>query len=213
MTYGKKEILLQLYGEAADTEKLRSLLRDEELRQEHALLSETKFRLDLLEKERPDTAIVDAIVAAAASNGGTPHAKRLDRPARARSPRRRTVLISALSIAAVVLVGTGIGLDWFGGSSGLSASQQSPAMASHQDDLVPPESLHQLVPTQQLRSLASRTDPRLAWDDASPILDMHRRIQTMRPASPLDWGEAAVPLESLPGSSPGRLQMTGSSRQ
>ena len=212
MNNGKKDILLHLYDEATDAEELRSLLRDEDLRREHAELSEAKFRLDHLKKERPEQAVIDRILAAAATGEGLPAAdSRPDRPAIPGTVRLRRVLIPALSIAAAILFGVAIG--WFGASSGTSTPQDSPAMASSPDDLVPPESLYRFVPPQQRLTPASQADPRLAWDDASPILDMHRRIQTMRPDGRLDWGEEAVPLESLPGSGAGRLQMTGSSNQ
>jgi len=213
MKNGKKDILLHLYGEATDAEELRSLLRDDELRQEHAALSEAKFRLDHLKRERPDQEVLDRILAAAATGEGLPSADaRPDRPAIPGSLRLKKVLIPALSIAAAILFGVAVG--WFGASSGTSSPEESPVMASGaEDDIVPPESLYRFVPPQRQLTPASQTDPRLAWDDASPLLDMHRRIQTMRPDGLLDWGEEAVPLESLPGSGSGRLQMTGSPNQ
>lgn len=212
MHNGKKDILLHLYGEATDAEELRSLLRDEELRQEHAELSEAKFRLDHLRRERPDPAVIDRILVAAATGEGRPTAQdRKDRPAVPHVIRLRKVLIPAMSIAAAILFGVAIG--WFGVSSGTGASDDVPALANTPDDLVPPESLYRFVPPQRSLTPASQADPRLAWDDASPLLDMHRRIQTMRPQGSLDWGEEAVPLESLPGSSSGRLQMTGTGNQ
>lgn len=212
MQNGKKDILLHLYGEATDAEELRSLLRDDELRQEHAELSEAKFRLDHLKRERPDPAVIDRILAAAATGDGLPTASdRKDRPAVPHAVRLRKVLIPALSIAAAILFGVAVG--WFGASSGTGTSTDGPALASSPDDLVPPESLYRYVPPQQSVTPASQADPRLAWDDASPLLDMHRRIQTMRPQGSLDWGEEAVPLESLPGTNSGRLQMTGTGNQ
>ncbi len=212
MKNGKKDILLHLYGEASDAEELRSLLRDDELRQEHADLSEAKFRLDHLAKERPDQIVIDRILAAAAAGEGLPAGDhRPDRPALPRANRMRKVLIPALSIAAAIIFGVAIG--WFGASTGTSIPDEAPAVASSSDDLVPPESLYRFVPPQRQLTPASQSDPRLAWDDASPILDMHRRIQTMRPQGSLDWGEKAVPLESLPGSGSGRLQMAGSNNQ
>lgn len=212
MNNGKKDILLHLYGEATDAEELRSLLRDDELRQEHADLSEAKFRLDHLKRERPDPAVIDRILAAAATGEGLPTAtNRVDRPAVPYATRLRKVLIPALSVAAAILFGVAIG--WFGATSGTNTPENAPALANSPDDLVPPESLYRFVPRQQNLTPASQTDPRLAWDDASPLLDMHRRIQTMRPEGLLDWGEEAVPLESLQGAGSGRLQMAGSSNQ
>lgn len=212
MNNGTKDILLHLYDEATGAEDLRSLLRDEELRQEYAALSEAKFRLDHLKKERPDPFVLDAILAAAATGEGLPTSgQRMDRAALPGNRRLRKVVIPALSIAAVILFGVAVGQ--FSANSGTSKPQDTAAMAVGPDDLVPPESLYRFVPPQQRPTPASKSDPRLAWDDAAPILGMHRRIQTLRPDSRLDWGEEAVPLESLPGNGPGRLQMTGTRSQ
>ncbi|MDE2996642.1 MAG: hypothetical protein OXT73_07900 [Bacteroidota bacterium] len=208
MQNGKKDILLHLYGEAPETEDLRALLKDEELRQEHAALSEAKFRLDHVRRERPDSRVIDSILAAAATGEGLPTAtERRDRPPVARVVRLRKVLIPALSIAAAILFGVAVG--WFGAQSGTHSTTDAPAVAAQSDDFVPPESLYRYVPPQQRLTPASNRDPRLAWDDASPLLDMHRRIESMRPEGMLDWGEQAVPLESLPGSNNRSLQLTG----
>lgn len=208
MRNGKKDILLHLYGEASEAEDLRSLLRDEELRREHAELSEAKFRLDHIGRDRPDAAVIDRILAEAAAGQGLPTgSERRDRPPVSRVLRMRKVMIPALTIAAAILFGVAIG--WFGSQSGTHSLTDGPAVASQDDDIVPPESLYRYVPPQQPFTPASTQDPRLAWDDAAPILDMHRRIESMRPEGMLDWGEKAVPLESLPGSGNRTLQMTG----
>lgn len=209
MHNGKKDILLHLYGEATDAEELRSLLRDEELRREHAALSEAKFRLDHLKRERPDPVIMDRILAAAAGEQGLPSSTdRKDRPAVARSARMRKVMLPALTIAAAILFGVAVG--WFSSQSG-TAQVDEPAVATAPDDIVPPESLYRFVPPQPVTP-ASTQDPRLAWDDSAPLMDMHRRIESMRPEGMLDWGEQAVPLESLPGSGSRSLQLTGSNK-
>ncbi|MDA0377969.1 MAG: hypothetical protein O3C45_06480 [Bacteroidetes bacterium] len=207
MDHGKKDILLHLYGEASEATELRSLLRDEELRREHAALSEAKFRLDHLGRERPDPAVMDRILAAAAAGEGLPDGtSRRDRPPVARVVRLRRVMLPALTLAAAILFGVAVG--WFSSQSGTS-SPTDPAVATVQDDIVPPESLYRFVPPQQPFTPASAQDPRLAWDDSAPLLDMHRRIETMRPEGMLDWGEEAVPLESLPGSGNRSLRLAG----
>jgi len=206
MRNSKKDILLHLYGEGSEAEDLHSLLRDDALRQEHAEFSETKFRLDHLNRERPDPAVIDRIVAAAATGEGLPGPQqRVDRPAVSRRIHLRKVLIPALSIAAAILFGVAVG--WYGANSGVNDPALTPQVAEAESDLVPPESLYRYVPPQQASPAG---DVRLVWDDASPILDMHRRIESMRPSSPLDWGEQAVPLESLPSRRGGQLQMAGS---
>lgn len=210
MRNGKKDILLHLYGEASEAEELRSLLRDDELRREYSELSEVKFRLDHIKPERPDQAAIDQILAAAVSGEGLPDSgQRKDRPAVAPRYRLRKVLLPALSIAAAVMFGIAIG--WFGTSSS-SGTVDQPALVERASDLVPPESLYRFVPPSQRLTPASSAASRLAWDDSSPILEMHRRIEDMSPDNPLDWGEQAVPLESLPGSRGRGLQMTGSNK-
>lgn len=210
MQNGKKDILLHLYEEASEAEELRSLLRDDELRHEYSELSEVKFRLDHLKPERPDQASIDRILAAAVSGEGLPESgQRKDRPAVAPLYRLRKVFLPALSIAAAVIFGVAIG--WFSISS-TSGTIEQPAMADRASDLVPAESLYRFIPPSQRVTPASAAASRLAWDDSSPILDMHRRIENMSPDNPLDWGEQAVPLESLSGSRGRGLQMVGSNK-
>ena len=209
MDHGKKDILLHLYGEASEAKDLHSLLRDEELRREHADLSEAKFRLDHLKRERPDPAIIDRILQEAAASQGLPSGTdRKDRPAVARSTRLRKVMLPALTLAAAIIFGVAVG--WFGSQSG-TVTPEEPAVATTPDDIVPPESLYRFVPPQPVTP-ASTADPRLAWDDSAPLMDMHRRIESMRPEGMLDWGVQAVPLESLPGSGNRSLQLTGSNK-
>lgn len=209
MDHGKKDILLHLYGEASEASALHSLLRDEELRQEHAALSEAKFRLDHLKRERPDAAVIDRILAEAAAGQGLPSStNRKDRPAVARSTRLRKVMLPVLTLAAAIIFGVAVG--WFGSQSA-TVTPEEPAVATAPDDIVPPESLYRFVPPQPVTP-ASTQDPRLAWDDSAPLMDMHRRIESMRPEGMLDWGEQAVPLESLPGSGARSIQLTGSNK-
>ena len=214
MDHGKKDILLHLYGEASEAKDLHSLLRDEELRREHADLSEAKFRLDHLKRERPDPAIINRILLEAAGSQGLPSGTdRKDRPAVARSTRLRKVMLPALTLAAAIIFGVAVG--WFGSQS-VTVTPDEPAVATTpdnlvQEEIVPPESLYRFVPPQPVTP-ASTADPRLAWDDSAPLMDMHRRIESMRPEGMLDWGEQAVPLESLPGSGSRSLQLTGSNK-
>jgi len=134
---------------------------------------------------------------------------RQDRGPIARHPRLKKKLIPVLSIAAAIVFGIGIG--WFG-ASGESVSGEFPkALAEHENDLVPPESLFRFVPSRQggLTQVAT-SDPRLVWDDSTPLHQVQRRIENMRPTDLLDWGEKAVPLEALPSSSRNRFRTVGS---
>ncbi len=209
MENGKKDILLHLYGDSTDASDLRTLLKDEELKTEYATLSEAKFKLDHMNKQRPNQAVIDRILAAAATEAGLPDAtSRRDRPAIGRNTQLKRVLIPALTIAAAIVFGIGIG--WFSASPE-SVSPENPAVAEiSPNDPVPPESLFRFVPSRQNGlTQASTADPRLAWDEAATIQDLHRRIEDMRPTDRLDWGERAVPLESVPGSNGNGLRLTG----
>ena len=208
MKNDKRDILLHLYGEAPEGSDLRTLLKDEELQSEHAALSEAKFRLDLRNKEKPDQAVLDRILAAAAGDSDvvTP-AGRVDRPPVARIHRLKKVLIPAFSIAAAVVFGIAIG--WFGGNSSSVTPAGTPALAD--DTVVPPESLYRYVPPRQnaIQQTGAK-DPRLAWDDASSLPSLRQRINTLNPSSNTDWGSSALPLEVLPGSQNRGFQTAGS---
>ena len=210
MNSDKKDILLHLYGESPEGKDLRSLLQDESLREEHAELSEAKFRLDHRPKLRPDAAVMDAILQAAAqpdteaSSQKAPLLRKPDRPAFSRSKLRK-VLIPALSMAAVVVVAIGFGM-W--GQPNTSLPTGSASLRS--DDVVPPESLFRYVPPKQQVQLAGSRDARLSWDDGSSLTNLHNRIQRLNEGGPSDWGTGALPLEVLPGSSNPSIRTTGS---
>ena len=208
MKNDKRDILLHLYGELAQSTDLRSLLKDEELRDEHAALSEAKFRLDHRAKERPSQDVLDHIIAAAAA--GTDEnltLKRRDRKPIARTHSLKKILIPALSLAAAILFGVGMG--WIGGSSNQVPASAPSALAD--DSVVPPESLYRYVPPRQnaLRQ-ASERQSRLAWDDDSSLPNLHRRIITLNPSNGTDWGSGALPLEVLPTSQNRGFQTAGS---
>jgi hypothetical protein len=164
-------------------------------------LIEAKFRLDHMHRSRPDRALVDRIMAEAAPAAAAIAAghRRGDRPALRRFRPLRRVLIPAVSIAAAVVVAVGLG--WFN----ILTEKQTPESTevALREDAVPPESLLRATPVNpdlMVPRPASTADPLLAWDEAETIRDMYRRMESMRPNSPLDWGEQSVPLESIPGS-------------
>jgi len=104
-----------------------------------------------------------------------------------------------VSIAAVVVAAVGLG--WFN----ILTDRQTPESneVAVREDAVPPESLLRATPVNpdlMAPRPVSTADPLLAWDEAETIRDMYRRMESMRPNSPLDWGERSVPLESIPGS-------------
>lgn len=210
MSNDKRDILLHLYGEGEPDQDLRTLLSKSELKSEYSALSETKFRLDIKKKERPDSAVIDRILAAS-RNEATYNStiKRLDRGPVARREQFRKMFLPALSMAAVVVVSVGIGWIAFSNSS------PDPALSSiYENEIVPPESLYRFVPSGKAGiSTASSPSGTLSWDDGSSIPNLHNRISTLKPASPLDWGASALPLEMLPNSnSRSGFQTAGSNK-
>jgi hypothetical protein len=208
MNNPKRDILLHLYGETEQENDLRTLLNNEELKAEYTAMSETKFKLDLRKRERPDPAVIDMIMAAART-GGEPirQVSRTDRGPVSRTSRLKRVLIPALSIAAVLVVGIGIStyVTPFSTNAPLTASSQL------DDAVVPPESLYRFVPSRQGGvTQASTSDERLSWDQGNTIPNLNERINRLRPTNDLDWGESAMPLEMLPNSSRPGFQTAGS---
>lgn len=217
----KRDILLHLYDEAPEESDLRELLRDAELRGEYQALSEIKFRLDHRRRERPDPAVLDRVMAAAVGESPAVGARRGDRPAAARAARMRRLLIPALSMAAALVVTFGLG--WWARTP--DRVVPSSTQAFDPDVPVPPESLNRFVPPLPDARVGVRAgtrmvgtaavDPRLAWDEPVPLDFWYRRIESLEAASDPDgWGEPAVPLEMLPGtSSSGLLQAGTAPRQ
>jgi len=193
----QKDLLLHLYGEKKDAAELRRLLEDEQLREEHAVLSEVKFRLDHRTRVRPDPDRIDQIVAEAGRafrTGG----KRVDRPPLLRIRPLKRLLLPALSVAAAAVVTVGIG---FLARGGFDTEDSGPGLAHSGVSTAPPESLLRATPVPPglvQSGTGLRDDAVLAWDGDEQLRDIYRRIRRMRPSTDLDWGEP-VPLESLNG--------------
>jgi hypothetical protein len=116
-----------------------------------------------------------------AAASATPPAERVDRPAIRRFMKPRRLLFSGLAVAAALVLAVALG--WF-----------------TSNDL-------QTVPATTPPAVAAETE--LSWDDASHIRQVYRRMESMRPHSPLSWDEPPVPLESLPSGRPGNLVPVG----
>lgn len=199
----KRDLLLHLYGEAPSESDLRALLKDSKLRDEYNALSEAKFRMDHRARTRPDARVIDQIHAEAGSSGAV-HAelRRGDRsPLRRMTPLRK-LLVPAVSVAAMVIFGIGIG--WFVNnpeSGVVIGTEGSVGIASRTETPVHPEILTQ---TQ---------DPLLNWDADERVRHLNRRIDSFQKANAgLDWGAPTVPLESLPGGRMPGLQTAGSNQ-
>lgn len=211
MKNDKRDILLHLYGESESESDLRTLLRNPDWKEEYTALSEAKFRLDLKKRERPDAAVMNTIMAAARTGIEQPGLyTRVDRGPLARGSRLRKVLVPALSFAAVILISVGVGLfsfDW-------SSDQSIPLTESAVNDLVPPESLYRFVPPHRNAvAPATSQDSELEWDDRATLTSVNERLNSIKPSDLLDWGESAVPLESLPNSNRPGFQTVGSIRK
>lgn len=173
----KLQIVEHLYGEAADRAAYHRLLDNEALREEYQAMSAVKFALDHRPRQRPDAAVVDRILAAAAGEALRP-APRADRPAR-RRVTRRALLWVGMAAAAVLVAGLGL--------RALRTDRPAPAVAL-EADAPPPESL----------PAASPVEAALAWDQADEVRRLHRQIERLRQHNVgLRWGEPVVPLELL----------------
>ncbi len=199
----KLQIVLHLYGEADDRAAFRRLLEDEEVRAEHQAMSEAKFALDHARPKRPDPALLARIMEAAA------HPERLaDAPApgRDRRPvrllrRRRWQWVAAAAVA-LVAVSVGVG-RMFAPESSRLASEAPPALREHAEGF---------GTNAQPQTIPAQTADVLDWDDADEVRRLHRRMEQLRARNAeLQWGEPAVPLETLPTAVPGvRLRQAGS---
>lgn len=107
----KLHILHHLYGEDDDPAARDALLGDPALRAEYEALASVRAALDARSKPRPDAAVLDAVLAAAAAPGGPPPRARTDRAPKPRRAARRYRRLGALSAVVAVLLVVGIGLQ------------------------------------------------------------------------------------------------------
>ena len=197
----KKDILLHVYGDPGAEGNLRDLLKDPELRREHEALSEARFRMDQLARQKPDTAILAAVMTEARNAAGTSlQGPRVDRPPVWRSRSLRRVLIPALSMAAVVVVAVGFGLF---SASNFNPEQMTPGIVRADDVIAPAESLLRpspLPPSLALQVAQDDYAPELVWDDALKVRELYRRIESLRPYDELSWDDRSIPLDAIPRS-------------
>ncbi|QXD16528.1 hypothetical protein GQ464_006155 [Rhodocaloribacter litoris] len=219
-------IVRHLYGEVEDAEELRRLLEDATLRAEYEALREVKSRLDRWPPARPDAAVLERVVAAAAhpERRAAPGGPRPDRGPR-RAPRRAGRWIGAAATLAVLL---GVGLAYLVApvhgptdpkpappAGEANAAARTPTagvpLAADRTTRVPPVPESVAVgeagapvaaaqPAGTLAAAAQVAGPALAWDEADDVRRLHRRIASLRARNAdLQWGEPAVPLEMLSG--------------
>jgi hypothetical protein len=197
----KKDILLHVYGDPEAEGDLRHLLRDDELRQEHEALTEARFRMDRLERQKPDVTTIAAImVEARTATGASLEGPRVDRPPVWRSRSLRKVLIPALCLAAAVVIAIGYGMF---STNTFKPIDMNDAIVRADNIITPAESLLRATPVPP--GLAKQVamydeNPELAWDDTRNVRALFRRIESLGPEGELDWDDRSVPLDMLPGS-------------
>ena len=191
------QIIAHLYAESDDRAAFRSLLEDDEVREEYQALSEVKFQLDHHRPVRPDPVVVDRLMAALKKRAELPSPPRRDRPAMRLLPRRPWQWVAAA--AAIAIVGVGI--------------LQILPDQKHTPGVVAKETAGQRAVAPFVGDSVSEFDPNLrtvdagaktpAWDDAKDVRQLYRRIERLRAHNKnLLWGEPVVPLEMLPGAQP-----------
>ncbi|MEM6645243.1 MAG: hypothetical protein AAF730_03230 [Bacteroidota bacterium] len=195
-------LIEHLYGERSDAADLQQRLdADAEARAEYAALSEAKFRLDLRKPARPDAAVLDQIMQAAAF-GETPAATHTSLRSRSQrtpvAPQRRSlrkrmaVLVGTLT---VVIAAVGLSVD---------RTTTAPSDTTAVTMKVNPELFQQagapsaVAPVDQAATAIPATSA-LAWDDTEDVIDLHHRLKQLDQRTQSLWDTPAMPLEMLPG--------------
>lgn len=186
-------LIQYLYGEDERPEDLERLLEaDESLQAEYRQLHAVKEQLDARPRQRPDTAVVDEIVdAAARASQPEPSSRRAERPRKDREPAmlQRMPWQRVLRVAAafaVLVVGVGIGVWQYGGALGPSVSGEAATSSSPTADArssAPP-------PTAEEASIPE-------WDEADDVVRLHRHIETLQArSSPTSWDYPGAELQT-----------------
>lgn len=187
-------LIQYLYGEEERPEDVERLLAaDEALRAEYRRLHAVKEQLDARSPSRPDAAVVDEVVNAAAKAAPAPaSSRRADRPRRDREPAapQRTPWHRVLRVTAalaVLLVGVSIGVwQWEGGVLAPSASSDPAASTSATAD------------TRNEAAPAATSDEASIpdWDEADDVVRLHRHIETLQArSSPSSWDYPGAELQ------------------
>lgn len=192
------QLIQHLYGEREEHFALRETLETSEaLHDEYQALSEAKFYLDHRRRQRPDAAILDQIMAAAAHvSEPAPQSSlvrgRLDRLARPHRAHRKRRTLSLVSLSLVMVCAMSIGL-WQWTSS--SAPIPQTASAETYQSALPPSATDGLASTMPQQA-SDETLP--SWED-DQVMELHKRIDRLQQrATALQWDEPATPLEMVP---------------
>lgn len=184
----ENRLIQYLYGEEARPEDFeQQLASDDALRAEYQKLRAVKKHLDRRTPPRPDAAVIDQIVEAAAS-ASTKHAAGSNREDRSavredreavrtrRTPQRR--VLQVVGALAVLLVGVSIGVwQWEGnapaGPSAPNETVSATAGTPAADESIP------------------------AWDEAENVVRLRRHIETLHArSSPTRWDYPGAELQT-----------------
>lgn len=184
-----------LYGEALPNGVAPE--EDPELAAEWQALWEVKSWLDAQPRRRPDPAVIDRIVAAAA------------RPVAADRPPQRGIRRWRWHVAVSALVLLVVGGVWFWSQEAQSVNASGVVVA--EQGTTAPEPLDETFWIQLAASLLStQADPAasrvsaLQWDDRDEVQQVYRQLQILEARSAPEAWDPAMPLEAWP---------TGSRRQ
>ncbi len=185
-------LIQYLYGDEERPEDVERLLAaDEALRAEYRRLHAVKEQLDARAPSRPDAAVVDEVVNAAAKAALAPSSsQRVDRPRRDREPAapQRTPWHRVLRVTAalaVLLVGVGVGVwQWEGGVLAPSAPSDPAASTSATAD-----AQDEAAPSSDEASIPD-------WDEGDDVVRLHRYIETLQArSSPSSWDYPGAGLQ------------------
>lgn len=211
-------VIRALYDESPDRKALmESMENDEAFRDEYQALSEVKFHLDHRKRKRPEPHVIDAVVAAAASNvQAAPLSTRVDRkavPGRAHRSVRFRLVTGILAALFVVSVGIWqlsplmpdesqvanervIAEEMDVGSANAESARQtravpeSPAMARSESEAAG------FADVLNNQDEADQVMAALSWDPGDEVRTVYRRLEMVRARSgSLGWGEPVVPLD------------------
>jgi len=189
-----------LYGEALPNGVAPE--EDPELAVEWRALQEVKGWLDARPRRRPDPAVIDRIVAAAA------------RPVAADRPARRALRRWRRYVAAGALLLVMVGGVWY--RFGTDKPLERPVVVVAEQVPTTPEPVELqpgllLMAHTEANARPEPPQPWLQWDDRESVQQIYRQLQLLEARSMAEW-EPALPLEAWPTGS-GRPGLVPASRR
>jgi len=191
------QLIQHLYGERDEHFALRETLEaNDTLHAEYQALSEAKFHVDHRRRQRPDAAVLDQIMAAAA-HVSEPAASpalhtRQDRMARPHRAHHRRRMLSAVGLTMLLVCAMSVGFwQWSSTSAPVTPTVSAEVFESALTPL-PTDGLATTAPQQ----VSDENVPN--WED-DRVMELHKRIDRLQQRSTaLQWDEPAMPLEMVP---------------